>query len=96
MYRHQPTDIPLSPPFLRFLQLICRAGKVRACTEIYLLLLGRRSAGDPEAPATGCAAFNMSTAVPALSYIGCIWVTLNTWRSGDDGRPVTEWLQVRF
>jgi hypothetical protein len=22
--------------------------------------------------------------------------TLNTWRSGDDGRPVTERLQVRF
>jgi hypothetical protein len=31
----------------------------------------------------------------AATSAGC-GGTLNTWRSGDDGRPVTERLQVRF
>jgi hypothetical protein len=50
----------------------------------------------------GCHAFATLVLLIAASghkLISCNFVsggTLNTWRSGDDGRPVTERLQVRF
>jgi hypothetical protein len=65
---HRPADTPLPPPFFRLLQVILRDVEVRACAALYLLLPGRGRAGAPEAPATGWAAFYMSTAEPATSY----------------------------
>jgi hypothetical protein len=47
--------------------------------------------------ATGAALFTSAGAVVlSTGYAKMSGGTLNTWRSGDDGRPVTERLQVRF
>jgi hypothetical protein len=60
---HQPTS------HCACFQVIIRDVEVRACVARYLLLPGRLRAGAPEAPATGWAAFNMSTAAPATAYM---------------------------